>query len=276
MRGGHIAGFMTRLFLTAVTLLLMVGAVCRSAVAQGVPADQFQLAAAQSDAPASGPDSAANPPDQSAAKPPDTSEKSEPAPTEGKAGGRMFGVLPNYATVEGASTITPISSRQKFTLAKMNSLDPFLYPFVGVVAAIERQYGPGLGGYAKQYVASFTDNTVGNVMTTAVLPSLLKQDPRYFQRGQGSVLGRMGYSASRLLVTHGDSGRAQFNLSEVGGNAFAATVSNAYYPMDERSLSDTISRWGMQLMWDGLSNELKEFWPDVRRKLERQPKNLAP
>ena len=60
------------------------------------------------------------------------------------------------------------------------------------------------------------------------------------------------------------------------GNAFAATVSNAYYPMDERSLSDTISRWGMQLMWDGLSNELKEFWPDVRRKLERQPKNLAP
>jgi hypothetical protein len=181
----------------------------------------------------------------------------------------MFGVLPNYATVEGASTITPISSREKFKLAKMNSLDPFLYPFVGVVAATERFYGNGAVAYAKQYAASFADNSIGNVMTTAVFPSLLHQDPRYLQRGRGSVLGRIGYSASRLVISHGDSGARQFNFSEVGGNAFAATVSNAYYPMTERGASETVSRWAMQLMWDGLSNELKEFWPDVRRKIAR-------
>ncbi len=50
----------------------------------------------------------------------------------------MFGVLPNYATVEGASTITPLASGQKFTLWRRNSFDPFLYPFVGVVAAVPR------------------------------------------------------------------------------------------------------------------------------------------
>jgi hypothetical protein len=184
----------------------------------------------------------------------------------------MFGVLPNYATVEGASTITAISSREKFKLAKMNSLDPFLYPFVGVVAAIERSYGPGAKAYVKQYGASFTDNSLGNVLTTAMLPSLLHQDPRYFQRGHGSVGSRIGYSASRLIVTHGDSGRRQLNLSEVGGNAIAATVSNAYYPITQRGVSDTLSRWALQLMWDGLSNELKEFWPDIRRRIARQPK----
>ena len=179
----------------------------------------------------------------------------------------MFGVLPNYATVEGASRIDPISAGRKFELAKMNSFDPFLFPFVGVVSALQRSYGPGAAGYVKQYAASFSDNSIGNFMTSAVFPSLLHQDPRYFQRGRGSVARRAGYAASRLLVTHGDSGHLQFNASELAGNGVAATISNAYYPESARTLSSTLTRWGIQLMWDGLTNELKEFWPDVRRKM---------
>ncbi len=30
-----------------------------------------------------------------------------------------------------------------------------------------------------------------------------------------------------------------------------------------------LTRWGMQVLWDTLSNEMKEFWPDVREKLHR-------
>jgi hypothetical protein len=26
-------------------------------------------------------------------------------------------------------------------------------------------------------------------------------------------------------------------------------------------------RWGMQVMWDTLSNEMKEFWPDIHNYL---------
>jgi hypothetical protein len=71
------------------------------------------------------------------------------------------------------------------------------------------------------------------------------------------------------VITHGDSGHRQFNLSEVSGNAAVATISNAYYPESERGVSDTMSRWAMQLVWDGLLNELKEFWPDVRHRLAK-------
>ena len=248
---------MKSLRLGCVAVLLVMGAVCTAAAQDDARADQAQEPSAESPAP-SGP--ATNTP------PPATDT------TQGKAGGRMFGVLPNYATVEGASTITPISPREKFKLAKMNSLDPFLYPFVGVVAVVERSYGPGAKAYAKQYGASFADNSLGNVMTTAIFPSLLRQDPRYFQRGRGSTISRLGYSASRLVITHGNSGRGQFNFSEVGGTLTAATLSNAYYPMSGRGASHTVSRWALQLMWDGLSNELKEFWPDVRRRLARPPK----
>ena len=69
------------------------------------------------------------------------------------------------------------------------------------------------------------------------------------------------------MITRGRSGRSQFNGAEIGGNALAATVSNLYYTPSERTVTGTLTRWGMQVMWDTLSNEMKEFWPDIRAKL---------
>ncbi len=38
-------------------------------------------------------------------------------------------------------------------------------------------------GYAKRYGASYTDYFSGNFFGNAVLPSLLHEDPRYYQKG---------------------------------------------------------------------------------------------
>jgi len=207
------------------------------------------------------------PPQEPTAKPGDD----QSAGTEhGEAGTRMFGVLPNYTTIEHATDVQPIGAGRKFQMAALNSFDPYVYPFVAVVAAVDVRYGSGPSAYAKQYFASFADNSIGNFMTTAVMPSLLHLDPRYFQRGTGSGPSRVAYAASRILVTRSDAGRTRFNASEVAGNAAAAALSNVYYPTVERTAAATLSRWGMQLMWDGLANEMKEFWPDVRRKLHRK------
>jgi hypothetical protein len=182
-------------------------------------------------------------------------------------GGRMFGVLPNYSTVEGTNHADPISPGQKFRLARLSTFDPYAFAFVGFAAGINRHYGDGPGGFVKQYGATFADNSIGNFMTSGVFPSLLHQDPRYYQRDHGSVGGRVAYAFSRVLITRGDSGHVQVNASEIAGTGVAATVSNAYYPLAQRTASATFSRWLTQIAWDGLSNELKEFWPDVRRRL---------
>jgi hypothetical protein len=200
-------------------------------------------------------------------QPPDKPDKNDDDDPHGKSSGRLFGIFPNHTAVEGATQIESVSAGDKFKMAGLNTFDPVIFAFVGIMATVNRSYGSGAEGYFKQYAASFTDNTTGNMMTTAVLPSLLRQDPRYFLRGEGSVLGRVGYAARWSLITRGDSGHRQFNASELGGTAIAAGISNAYYPDSERTLSATATRWGLQLMWDALSNELKEFWPDVRRKL---------
>ena len=153
-------------------------------------------------------------------------------------------------------------------MAALNSFDPYVFPFVGVVAALG--VGQGTTNYTRRYATALADNSIGNFMTSAVLPSLLHQDPRYFELGAGSFWHRASYAASRSLVTRSRSGGAQFNVSEIGGNGIAAMISNAYYQPADRNALGVLTRWGSQVMWDTLSNELKEFWPDVRRKLHHQ------
>jgi hypothetical protein len=106
-------------------------------------------------------------------------------------------------------------------------------------------------------------------MTEGIFPTLLHQDPRYFRRREGSARSRLGYAISRLFITRGDSGRNQFNYSELAGAATSLAISNSYYP-DGRSVGNNLGRYGVQLGFDAASNVLKEFWPDLKRKLPRR------
>jgi hypothetical protein len=186
---------------------------------------------------------------------------------------RIFGVLPNYSTVERNTNVPQVTTKTTFQMFALGSFDPYVFPFVAFTAGLaqveheERSWGQGIGAYGKRYLTAFSDNTIGNLMTTAVAPTLLHTDPRYFVLGEGGFLRRAGYALSRSVVTRTRGGRATFNLSEIGGNAVAAGISNAYHPPEDRTVSSTMSRWGMQVMWDTLTNELKEFWPDIRRKI---------
>jgi hypothetical protein len=186
---------------------------------------------------------------------------------------RIFEVLPNYGTVETAKTLPPLTSGQKFRLATAGVFDWAAYPFNGVLAAVAqakndpKAWGQGWGAYGKRYGASFADNSIGTYMTTAVFPSLLHEDPRYYQMGKGSFGHRAYHGVNRLFVTRTDSGHDRFNFSESVGNGVAAAISNIYHTPDDRTVSRNLTTFGFLILYDGLSNELKEFWPDIRRKV---------
>jgi hypothetical protein len=126
-------------------------------------------------------------------------------------------------------------------------------------------FGQGVEGYSKRLGASVADQLIGNMLTESIMPSLLHEDPRYFRRGHGGVWSRTGYAATRVFVAKNDHGNWTFNLAEVGGNAMGAAIANAYYP-GERRLGDNVTRFSTQMATDALSQVLKEFWPDIKRK----------
>jgi hypothetical protein len=198
----------------------------------------------------------------------DTDKAEEPIEKQ-----RVLGVLPNYRTANDNGTYEPLSTRRKFYIATKDSTDYPVFILAGAFAGLGQltdshdRFGQGARGYFHRYGTSLADQMVGNYMTEAILPSLLHEDPRYFRRGagHGSTMARLGYAATRIFVTHTDSGGTRFNYSEVLGNAFTAGLANAYYP-GERKLSDNLGRFSMQLGTDAISQVLKEFWPDIRKK----------
>jgi hypothetical protein len=150
---------------------------------------------------------------------------------------RLFGVLPNYGTVEDGTTVSAITTKATFQMAALNSFDPSVFPLVGAIAALaqvenQEKSGRGLGAYAVRYATALADSSISSFLTTAIVPTVLKQDPRYFELREGSVWRRAGYAASRTFITRSRSGHARFNLSDIGGNAVAAAVSNLYYPSE--------------------------------------------
>jgi hypothetical protein len=154
--------------------------------------------------------------------------------------------------------------------------DPYEFVVVGILAGIGQatndtpQWGQGAKGYGIRYGTDFGDQMIGNFMVGAVMPTLFRQDPRYFQSGKGSFWRRTGYALSRVVISRGDSGKTQFNISEIGGNAIAGVISNTYHPASERSVAQTGQTWATQLAVDAIGFELKEFWPDIRRKFSKR------
>jgi hypothetical protein len=186
----------------------------------------------------------------------------------------ILGIVPDYDTVRNsAGVIQPISSRRKFWLATEDVFDPFSFLITGFYAAgshLGHQYpefGQGAAGYAKRYAGAFADQAIGNYLTEGVFPVMFRQDPRFFRMGPSAGFWkRVGYSASRVLVTRADSGARQFNFSEIVGNGAAAGISAAYYPPSSRNTEAVLHKFALNVGSDAGFNILKEFWPDMRNK----------
>ncbi len=183
---------------------------------------------------------------------------------------RVFGFIPNFY-VSYAPDAPPLTSRQKFHLAWRSSIDPITIAASGFFAGIEQAgnnfsgFGEGAQGYAKRFGANYADNFIGTMLGGAVLPSLLKQDPRYFYKGTGSTRSRALYAVANAVICKGDNGHWQPNYSAVIADLAGGGISNLYYPAANRNgVSLTFENTGLDFAGSAIQNLFQEF---VVRKL---------
>jgi Carboxypeptidase regulatory-like domain len=178
---------------------------------------------------------------------------------------RVFGFVPNFY-VSYVGDAAPLSPRLKFRLAWKSASDPVTLAGVGFLAGIDQAadrwgaYGQGVQGYAKRYGATYADVFGATFLGGAVLPSLLKQDPRYFYKGTGSKPSRILYAISNSVICKGDNGRWQPNYSNVLGSFGAAGIANLYYPAaDRRGAASVVSTALIRLGETSLAAILQEL-----------------
>lgn len=238
------------------------------AVAQGQPAASTDAAVEQAS------QETAKPTQEGSAAPQSTpANPVNPLEQEPPGGKRVLGVLPNYRTASADMLGTTITAKQKMTIASKDSFDYPLFLLAGVFAGLDqltnsdKSYGQGVQGFGKRLGAWYADEAIGNMLTEGVFPALLHQDPRYFRRGPeyGGFMKRTGYALSQVIVTHHDGGALQFNYSEWLGNGVATAFGNVYH-VDNRNAGDNAEKLLEQVGTDAISQVIKEFWPDIKKK----------
>jgi hypothetical protein len=178
---------------------------------------------------------------------------------------RILGIVPNFY-VSYTPFTAPLSSKQKFRLAARSVIDPFTFFVVGASAGVEQAdnhfsgYGQGTEGYAKRFGANFADAVSGTFIGGAILPSLLKQDPRYFYKGTGTFQERALYAIGMSVISKGDNGKWQPGYSAILGSLAAGGISNIYYPADDRNGAElTFENAAIGIVANAATNLLQEF-----------------
>lgn len=190
---------------------------------------------------------------------------------------RVLGIVPNFY-VSYLRDAVPLTPKQKFEIAWKTVIDPVTIVIVGASAGVEQaqnhfaEYGQGAQGYAKRFGANYGDTFTGTFIGAAVLPSLLKQDPRYFYKGTGTIRARFMYAVANAFICKGDNGHWQPNYSNVLGSLAAGGISNLYYPAQDRDGATlTFENAAIGLGASAVSNLFQEFF--IRKFTPRVPKN---
>jgi carboxypeptidase family protein len=195
---------------------------------------------------------------------------------------RVLGFIPNFF-VSYVPDAAPLVPKQKFELAWKSTIEPFTLVGVAALAGVQQAtndlegYGQGAQGYAKRFGADYANVIAGTFIGSAILPSLLKQDPRYFYKGTGSTRSRLLYALGSSVICKGDNKRWQPNYSGILGSFAAGGISNLYYPASDRTttglvLQNSLIRIGETALANALQEfVVRKFTPRLQRHRPVQP-----
>jgi hypothetical protein len=126
------------------------------------------------------------------------------------------------------------------------------------------RYGVDSGAYGQRLGAAAIRDLSMRTFSDGLLPALLREDPRFYRKVNGSLVHRGLYAASRVFVGQRDSGTPGFNTSLIVGHGMASALTMAYYPDKSSHPSVVFSTWALSLLGAAGGNLWSEFWPDTR------------
>jgi hypothetical protein len=159
-------------------------------------------------------------------------------------------------------------------------VDPVSFVLVGITAGAQQgdddyAWQQGALGYGKRYAAAYGTFLNSTLLGDAILPILLKQDPRYFYKGTGTVRARILYAIANAVVCKGDNHHWQFNYSAIGGNIAANALSDVYYPAPNRAGAGVTFEGALiGTGFSAITNVIQEFF--IRKVTPHVPANQPP
>lgn len=177
---------------------------------------------------------------------------------------RVLSFIPNMYVVYEPHP-EPLTTRMKFHLAYKSLTNPFFFARTAAWAGVQQarddpsEWHQGAKGYSKRLGSGFADGVTGSLISNAILPSLLHQDPRYFYQGSGTKKSRALHAMLAPFVCKGDNGAWQPNYSQLGGSLIGYSISSAYYPSSDRTAGHLFQTFGIDLGLHVVGSLAQEF-----------------
>jgi hypothetical protein len=188
---------------------------------------------------------------------------------------RILGIMPNYRAVSAGAIPPPPTPKEAFKIATENSFDYSAFVFVGITSLLAEgtnthpQLGKGIPGFWGYSWRGFVDKTDGNYWVDFVMPTIVHEDERYYAKGEGPILNRAVYAATRILITPDYHGKNTFNTAEILGRGISQAISLTYYPSSDQTAGGFSDKYAYALGRDALTNVFREFWPDIAHHLKK-------
>jgi hypothetical protein len=177
---------------------------------------------------------------------------------------RVLGFIPNtYVVYEPHPE--PLNTSMKFHMAYKDLTHPVFFARTAAWAGVQQarddpsEWHQGAKGYGKRLGADLADAVTGSLISNAILPSLLHQDPRYFYQGAGTKKSRALHAMLAPFVCKGDNGAWQPNYSQLGGSLIGYSISSAYYPGSDRTAGHVFQTFGIDLGLHVVGSLAQEF-----------------
>lgn len=167
----------------------------------------------------------------------------------------------------------PLTTREKFEVFRQRLYSPLTFTAAGLDALKDSsirkrnpEYERGFMGFGQEYGVYLGVSETEVFFGQFLMPSLLRQDPRYFRNPGLPFFKRTLYSLSRVVITRSDKGNEAFNAAPMLGEAASQALSDLYVPGQRQGVRPILGTVGFDLVRDAGFNLLHEFWPDLRRK----------
>jgi hypothetical protein len=171
------------------------------------------------------------------------------------------------------TVLCSLEVKDKFMLFVRDTFDPISFFEAAFNAGLDQAsnrdptFGQGAEGYGRRFGADFAGQTTWRFFTDFAYPTIFSEDPRYYRLIQGSGKSRFFHAVEHTFVARRDSGKHMFNVSQWLGTASAVALNDVYHPGNERGFTPALRVSGYALAAGMGTDVLREFWPDIARKL---------
>jgi hypothetical protein len=171
------------------------------------------------------------------------------------------------------TVLCSLEVKDKFELFVRDTFDPVSFLSAGFDAGLDQAsnrdptFGQGSEGYGRRFAADFAGQTTGRFFMDFAYPTIFAEDPRYYRLIHGSGKRRFLHAVQHTFIAQRDSGTHMLNISVWLGTATSVALNDVYHPGNERGIVPAVQAGGFSLAEGMGFDVLREFWPDIARKL---------